>query len=66
MATFTNQTKNTSTFVNPSKNISGLSAIAEGTPMGLLLALTYTNVISTPSWANASKNSSSFTHLVKN
>ena len=71
MATFSNLSKNTSTFANINKDVSASVTIPTGTPMGLLLALTYAaavtiDTISTPSWANASKNSSSFTNLIKN
>ena len=62
MATFSNLSKNTSTFANINKDVSvGGVTIPIGTPMGLLLALTYaaavsTDTISTPSWANLTKN----------
>ena len=62
MATFSNQTKSSSTFANINKDVSVVGIIIPaGTPMGLLLALTYasavsTDTISTPSWANVTKN----------
>lgn len=67
MATFTNTTKNTATMSDLSKSGQS-SAIAIGTPMGLLLLLTYATQqpSSGITYTNQSKNSASFSDISKN
>lgn len=67
MATFTNTTKNTATMSDLSKSGQS-SAIAIGTPIGLLLLLTYATAQSSSgiTYSNQSKNSASFSDVSKN
>lgn len=62
MATWTNQSKDASSWTNPSR--SDLIAV-QGSPIGLLLALTQAaSVYNT--WSNQSKDSSSWSNQTKN
>lgn len=67
MATWTQPSKNSATFTNDSKSGQG-TTIPTGTPMGLLLALTYASdqTSSGITWTNSSKNSATFTNVTKN
>lgn len=62
--TFTDETKGFSTFTNEAKS-SGGTSIAIGTPIGLLLCLTYAAAIATSIWGNETKASSAWTNDTK-
>ena len=67
MGTWTNKSKNSATWTNTSDTID-VGLLASGSPIGLLLALTYTTSIPATGvdWGNVSKNSSSWTNKTKN
>ena len=61
MATFTNQTKNSSVYTTPSKTLVGSITATAGQAMGLLLALTYSGgqtlvAGALPTYINQTKN----------
>lgn len=65
MASFTNLSKNTTTFTGDTKT-SGASSTVIGSPMGLLLALTYASSAAISSiFSNSSKSTSNFSNTVK-
>lgn len=67
MSTWTNQAKNSATWASVANSDIGATQ-TEGSPIGLLLALTYSATIISNSrtWANQSKNSASWTNQTKN
>jgi hypothetical protein len=67
MSTYTNQSKNTTTFTNQAVNsLAGGTGTTLGSPMGLLLSLTYAATVAGAGWTNATKNSAFFTNQTKN
>ena len=60
MTTWTSETKNSTSYTNESRSVSG----GAGCPIGLLLVLTYAATITT-SWTEESKNTTIYTNETK-